>query len=363
VPFLPADVLWSIADYPIVPRWDGDGIEGYGTSIPEGSVEASEVRLAKLERMYEDESGGAVRWVFAWKAGYTLIDADFLDAGHWVNRHVKDFDGAEFDLDVVSPGKAVPFEPGRWLWGRTVRFCKAYRITIGEETLEVTDASLYHCFDEDDARENGEILIPLEETSGRVVHQVQDFMDENDQYQEHEADEEEALMQTFILAHRSERDARGDARGGAGERPAPGLPGARGAQLPRADRERKVGSRSERGRNRATSPGASAPGAFPSAFLRQGVSESEESCPAAAWFKAASVPVVAPATSSAVPVTPLPGPSARTLATGRLPRPVAGREAEDRGHLRPPRRSQAVRRGNHSCRVRDRLGEGGLGCT
>ncbi|MGH7945499.1 MAG: hypothetical protein ACREF9_10870 [Opitutaceae bacterium] len=166
-------------------------------------MEAGEVRLAKLERMFEDEPGGTVRWVFAWKAGYTLIDADFLDAGHWVHRHVKDLDGAELNLEVVSLGKAVPFEPGRWLWGRTVRFCKAYRITIGEETLEVTDAGLYHCLDED-AEENGEILIPMEETSGRVVHQVQDFMDENDQYQEQEADEEEALMQTFILAHRSE---------------------------------------------------------------------------------------------------------------------------------------------------------------
>lgn len=203
VPFLPAEVLWSISDYPIVPRWDGDGIEGYGTSIPEGSVEASEVRLAKLERMYEDEPGGAVRWVFAWKADYTLIDADFLDAEHWVHRQVKDLDGAELNLEVVSPGKAVPFEPGRWLWGRTVRFCKGYRITIAEETVEITDAGLYHCSGED-AEENGEILIPEKETSGRVVHQVQDFMDENDQYQEHEADEEEALMQTFILAHRSE---------------------------------------------------------------------------------------------------------------------------------------------------------------
>jgi hypothetical protein len=203
VPFLPAEVLWSITDYPIVPRWDGDGIEGYGTSIPQGSVEASEVRLAKLDRMFEDEPDGAVRWVFAWKAGYTLIDADFLDAGHWVHRYVKDLEGAQFVLDLVAPGKAVPFEPGRWLWGRTVRFCKGYRITIGEETLEVTDAGLYHCFGED-AEDNGEIVIPQGETSGRVVHQVQDFMDENDQYQEHEADEEEALMQTFILAHRSE---------------------------------------------------------------------------------------------------------------------------------------------------------------
>lgn len=178
-------------------------IEGYGTSIPQGSVEAGEVRLAKLERMFEDEPGGAVRWVFAWKAGYTLIDADFLDAGHWVHRYVKDLEGAQFVLELVAPGKAVPFEPGRWLWGRTVRFCKGYRITMAEETVEITDAGLYHCSGED-AEENGEILIPERETSGRVVHQVQDFMDENDQYQEHEAEEEEALMQTFVLAHRSE---------------------------------------------------------------------------------------------------------------------------------------------------------------
>jgi hypothetical protein len=32
-----------------------------------------------------------------------------------------------------------------------------------------------------------------------VVHQVQDFKDEWDQYQEHEAEDEEALMQTFLL--------------------------------------------------------------------------------------------------------------------------------------------------------------------
>jgi hypothetical protein len=80
----------------------------------------------------------------------------------------------------------------------------AFFHTTGEKSgLEVADAGLYHCLGED-AEENGEILIPERETSGRVVHQVQDFMDENDQYQEHEANEEEALMQTFILAHRSE---------------------------------------------------------------------------------------------------------------------------------------------------------------
>jgi hypothetical protein len=63
-----------------------------------------------------------------------------------------------------------------------------------------------HCFDEGHA-ETGQILIPQGETSGRVVHQVQDFKDEWDQYQEREAAEEEALMQTFILAHRSETPA------------------------------------------------------------------------------------------------------------------------------------------------------------
>ena len=228
----------SITDYPIVPRWDGDGIEGYDTSIPQGSVEVGEVRLAKLERMFEDEPGGTVRWVFAWKAGYTLIDADFLDAGHWVHRYVKDLEGAQFVLDLVAPGKTVPFEPGRWLWGRTVRFCKGYRITMAEETVEIMDAGLYHCSGED-AEENGEILIPRERrvvvwcarskiswtrtTSTRSTRRTK--------------------RKRFCKPSSSPTEARrrGDARRGAGERPASGLPGARGAQLPRANREGRSG--------------------------------------------------------------------------------------------------------------------------
>jgi hypothetical protein len=37
---------------------------------------------------------------------------DLLYAGHWVYAYVKDLDGAEFNLEVVSPGKAVPFAQG-----------------------------------------------------------------------------------------------------------------------------------------------------------------------------------------------------------------------------------------------------------
>ena len=237
VPFLPAEVVWSISDYPIVPRWDGDGIEGYGTSIPEGSVEASEVRLAKLERMYEDEPGGAVRWVFAWKADYTLIDADFLDAEHWVHRHVKDLDGAELNLEVVSPGKAVPFEPGRWLWGRTVRVCKGYRITMAEETVEITDAGLYHCSGED-AEENGEILIPERE---RVVVWCTRSKISWTRTTSTRSTRRTKRKRLCLHPRPPKRDARGDARRGAAGRPAPGLSGARGAQLPRADREGRSG--------------------------------------------------------------------------------------------------------------------------
>ena len=112
---------------------------------------------------------------------------------------------------------------------------------------------------------------------------------------------------------------------------------------------RKVGSRSERARNRATSPGASAPGAFPSAFLRQGVSESEESCPAAASVKAAPVPVVAPAPSPAVSVAPLlaraPAPSPPRACVVRWPaaRPrIADTCVRHAGVKRCPRVTTAV---------------------
>jgi hypothetical protein len=143
-----------------------------------------------------------MRWMFAWQAGYTLIDADRLDPNHWVHGYVKDLEGALFDLELVGPGKTVPFAAGRWLWNCTVRFCEAYRIAIGEETVEVTDAGVYYLLEED-GEAASEILIPQEEGSGRVVHQVTSFIDEYDHYLERDAEEEEAAMQTFILASRS----------------------------------------------------------------------------------------------------------------------------------------------------------------
>jgi hypothetical protein len=202
VPFVPAKVLSGIADYPLIPRWQGDGAEPHTPPLPREAIEGGVVHLASFESLIEDEPGAAVHWVFAWQAGYTLIDADQLDPHHWVHGYVKCLEGAPFDLELVGPGKAVPFTAGRWLWNHTVRFCEAYRITIGEETVEVTDAGVYYRLEED-GEAASEILIPQEESSGRVVHQVTNFIDEYDHYLEQDAEEEEAVMQTFILAQRS----------------------------------------------------------------------------------------------------------------------------------------------------------------
>lgn len=161
------------------------------------------MRLAQLESRLQEEPGRLVRWLFAWRAGYTLIEAGRLDPGHWVHRYVTDLANAPLDVELVCLRKTVPFESGGWLWNRTVRFCEAYRVTMAEETVEVTDAGLYYLL-ESELGEKGEFLIPQDETSGRVVYQAEDFLDEYDQYQERDAEEEATLMETFIIAHTSD---------------------------------------------------------------------------------------------------------------------------------------------------------------
>lgn len=98
------------------------------------------MRLAQLEGRVQEEPRSMVRWVFAWRAGYRLIEAEGLDPSHWVHRYVTDF--APFDVELVGLSKTVPFESGGWLWNRTVRFCEAYQVRMAEETVEVTDAGL-----------------------------------------------------------------------------------------------------------------------------------------------------------------------------------------------------------------------------
>ena len=67
--------------------------------------------------------------------GYTVIDPGALDADHWV-RDVKDLEAASFDIGIVGPGKRCS-SSSPVAGSGAVRLCEAYRITIGEETLEV----------------------------------------------------------------------------------------------------------------------------------------------------------------------------------------------------------------------------------
>jgi hypothetical protein len=64
--------------------------------------------------------------------GYTVIDPGALDADHWV-RDVKDLEAASFDIGIGKRRSSSSPVAG----SGAVRLCEAYRITIGEETLEV----------------------------------------------------------------------------------------------------------------------------------------------------------------------------------------------------------------------------------
>jgi hypothetical protein len=119
VPYVPAEVLSRIEDYPMIPRWDGDGPAPYSEPLLRAALDAGQVRLARLDGLYEEAPGAAVRWLFAWRMGYAIIDPGALDSGHWVHHYVKDLEAASFDIGIVGPGKVLQFEPGRWLWGRS----------------------------------------------------------------------------------------------------------------------------------------------------------------------------------------------------------------------------------------------------
>lgn len=107
VPYVPAEVLSRIEDYPMIPRWEGDGPAPYSEPLPRAALDAGQVRLARLDGLYEEAPGAAVRWIFAWRMGYTVIDPGALDADHWVHRYVQDLEVTSFDIEIVGPGKVL----------------------------------------------------------------------------------------------------------------------------------------------------------------------------------------------------------------------------------------------------------------
>lgn len=137
----------------MIPRWDGDGPVPYSELPPRAALNAGQVRLARLDGLYEEAPGAVVRWIFAWRMGYTVIATGALDAGHWVHRYVKDLETASFDIESIGSVKCSSSSPTAGSGARPFSSSRPTGLRLGRRlrTPEVTDAGLYHCFDEDNA--------------------------------------------------------------------------------------------------------------------------------------------------------------------------------------------------------------------
>lgn len=63
---MPAEVLSRIENYPMIPRWDGDGSVPYSEPLPYPPLDSGQVRLAR-DGLYEEAPGVTARRLFAWR--------------------------------------------------------------------------------------------------------------------------------------------------------------------------------------------------------------------------------------------------------------------------------------------------------
>lgn len=164
---LPAELFERIADYPIqVHAAKPDYLQTVQAAPSRSAIEHGEVRLVVLDPLGEEN---AALWMMARHCQWLIFRAHGLDAGHWVQRFVRDVDPVPVEVEPLDVQARVRME-GRWVYPEVV-LCRAVRIRLGQEEAEIADAGVCH---------EGSILVPAGETSGEAVRQFSDFVDENE---------------------------------------------------------------------------------------------------------------------------------------------------------------------------------------
>lgn len=148
------------------------------------AVEAGEVTLVSIESITENN---AAHWMLAWRKGWLVFRSHGLDTEHWVHAYVKDLSECKAMVEAVDVEVQTTMF-GRWVWPDVV-LCASVRISIGNDTVEIKDAGVCH---------EETLYIPLNETSGKPVRQLSNFIDENDAFCHDLMDEDTEGLATLI---------------------------------------------------------------------------------------------------------------------------------------------------------------------
>lgn len=190
VPVAPRQVFRKIDCYPVC------NTEVYADYLvmPTHSLTRAELEASEVVAIDDDiQSEGAARQMFAWKRDCLIYDG-VLDAGHWIHPLVRNLYHEELTVELVNETHSSQFQ-GDWVWVG-VSFCDAYRIQIGNDSVEISDDAFYEGDDK-----GGRVIVPKGETSGQVINQISSYKGEFEDYQESTHETDLYAFSSFVVAN------------------------------------------------------------------------------------------------------------------------------------------------------------------
>lgn len=190
VDVLPTESCEAIVGYPIqVDSTERTYLQTMASVPTRQDVESGKVTLVNLEEVGEDNAG---RWMYARAKGLVVFSPYLLGPTHWVQTHVRYLDDEPVTVEPLDAQASITLE-GRWVWPEVV-LCRSVRVTLGENSVQVTDAGVYS---------DGTLYIPEGETSGRAVRQTSNFIDSNEQFREDDLEADREALADLIRLLRS----------------------------------------------------------------------------------------------------------------------------------------------------------------
>ncbi len=196
VPLIPAQVLSEVSDNLVC------NTDAFGSFItePKDPLSRDEIKARGIVSINDDlQYEGAAHYLFVWKKNLLLYNGN-LDAGHWIHALVKNLDKDEATIEIINESHRASFR-GSWVW-LSVCFCDAYRIHIGDETVEISDVAFYTGQENDDTA-----FIPKGGDSSDVLKQAYSFNNEFEEFQDSAWENDSDAFESFIVANTSKEPA------------------------------------------------------------------------------------------------------------------------------------------------------------
>ena len=198
VDFLSTRAVERITGYPnCASELFGDFMAYPALPVPRSAIAAGQVEVVTIDDDLKED--GAQRYLFAWLRD-SLIYRNNLDAGHWLHPMLRHLNQETVTVDLVNESHSAGFK-GNWVWLH-ITFCEAYRITIGNDVVLVTDHAYYKG---DEAGET--VIVPSGDRSADVIAQVSTFQSEHDDFQKSTHTEECQAFHNFVVANTTDDPA------------------------------------------------------------------------------------------------------------------------------------------------------------